>query len=1075
MPRPGNEGHRGAGRVLGALGVPVAEVCLGEQARAPDPLHAPEPDLQRGCRLQPIDRQRRVAAAQRLLGEAEERPGLRLPAVAGEAGLVEICAQGVRRGGLAPMKQHHPEQHQRLLRAPPVTETPPRREGGLEARGRRRPLAEPAEVNAVKLVDPGQRRRVARLLRGAASQAPEGLRRPAHRHEPDRHIEVRAGARELRAGARGPRGAERVQRGIDDQERLILEEIDVREPLVRPGRLQQGGIARARAAPPPPPPRARRGLSSREADHPREHHRHAARHGPARPRHGALQPPAALRHVPHAEVRLAELPLQARRGGRVAPACAARERERERERRVAVGADMERLLPRDHPVARLRLRLARHPPVVREDRRALGRPGVGALDGPRDLTVEQAALGVRELREHGLTELVVREVDAARARLQHRRRNAAGEPGVERVGRREPREHGQIELATGHRREIEQRPDLGRELAEPALQHALHAARRQVARQAGGPDALERPRLGGERPDHLHQKEGVPLGLPPEEAHQIRVTPRGAQHGLAQLGDALLAEPLEPQQRRAGQRPGQRRGLVVPVAGHDEQRHLGRDALQPLQHGQALVPRPVEILEEEDRRSLQPAHERLDGREEPRPRRLRIQGGGRGHGPIEQGRDVGHEPLEDAGLVVRRRAQQAQPAEGAPQDLVRTAVLPRRLPLQDEDIGDERPGAHLPEQARFADAALAPHEPGAAPARARLIERLQQHRELALAPDEPRRLEEAVQDRRGLRRRRQAGRLVEGREGALRARVAILRPLGEQAVQHRGERRRDARRGRIGGAAERPVLEPKVIAPLERPAPREDLEGDHPHRIEVAGLGRRRAGEGLGRHVIQRSPDPPPASRREPALARRRDPEIEHPHTPVGHEHVRRLQVAVNDALPVQVRERLEHLRDQVDLRGERAPSRLLEDRARVLDQLHREIRLPVLVESIVQHADDIGVAQGRERLEFAGHAQAHLDGGIDAELQRSPAARRAGVGADLLERDRAPGQPVHGAIHHPHAPTAEGPVEQIPPADQRLAPIWPHTLTTIGALPPVSTGDRRRSRPSVLCCLHAHPAAPPP
>ena len=55
------------------------------------------------------------------------------------------------------------------------------------------------------------------------------------------------------------------------------------------------------------------------------------------------------------------------------------------------------------------------------------------------------------------------------------------------------------------------------------------------------------------------------------------------------------------------------------------------------------------------------------------------------------------------------------------------------------------------------------------------------------------------------------------------------------------------------------------------------------------------------------------------ALAQRRDAEVEHLHPPVHDHHVPGLEIAVDDAAAVQVGERLERLREQVELAVERA------------------------------------------------------------------------------------------------------------------------------------------------------------
>jgi hypothetical protein len=66
----------------------------------------------------------------------------------------------------------------------------------------------------------------------------------------------------------------------------------------------------------------------------------------------------------------------------------------------------------------------------------------------------------------------------------------------------------------------------------------------------------------------------------------------------------------------------------------------------------------------------------------------------------------------------------------------------------------------------------------------------------------------------------------------------------------------------------------------------------------------------------------------------------------------------MHDAVAMEVGQRIQHLEEQVELHIERLSSRGMDDRHGVDQQGHREERRPVLLESVIEHADDVGVPQ---------------------------------------------------------------------------------------------------------------------
>ena len=86
---------------------------------------------------------------------------------------------------------------------------------------------------------------------------------------------------------------------------------------------------------------------------------------------------------------------------------------------------------------------------------------------------------------------------------------------------------------------------------------------------------------------------------------------------------------------------------------------------------------------------------------------------------------------------------------------------------------------------------------------------------------------------------------------------------------------------------------------------------------------------------------------------RPREAEIEQLHAVLGQEHVRRLQIAVHDAAPVQRFERGENPESQRDgFAGRERPAGQATGERLALEQLHRQKRIPVVLADLEQLTD---------------------------------------------------------------------------------------------------------------------------
>ena len=172
--------------------------------------------------------------------------------------------------------------------------------------------------------------------------------------------------------------------------------------------------------------------------------------------------------------------------------------------------------------------------------------------------------------------------------------------------------------------------------------------------------------------------------------------------------------------------------------------------------------------------------------------------------------------------------------------------------------------------------------------------------------------------------------LVEGDACASRARCRVL-------LEERGEKAPDRRRDAIAPRARHAALA------------RQHLSQQGTERVEIGARILRLAATLLGRHVCRRPAGGGGAAEEE------RHAEVEHLHVALGgQEHVRRLQVAMHDAVRVRVPERAGHLGcDRDDLAGRDRTAREPALERLAVKDLVDEIREPAV--------DDAGVVQGRD------------------------------------------------------------------------------------------------------------------
>jgi hypothetical protein len=255
-------------------------------------------------------------------------------------------------------------------------------------------------------------------------------------------------------------------------------------------------------------------------------------------------------------------------------------------------------------------------------------------------------------------------------------------------------------------------------------------------------------------------------------------------------------------------------------------------------------------------------------------------------------------------------------------------------------------------------------------------------------------------------------RLARERPGGARALAALLR---QRARQHLAERPRQ-----LGAQVEQPrrrVLHVRphlldVALALEDHRAGQRAEQHAAERVDVGARVDLDALRLLRRHVVGRAHRE--ARSRQGFLGggdRLRQPEVgqERVLAPVvaRHEDVRRLDVAVDQPVPVGLVERAGDLADDRD-GARRLERRLgLEDLAQVgaLDVVHGHVQQPVLLAG-VEDLDGVRV----------------VDGGGEPALALEARPELVVLGhrrLDQLERDAAPERQVRGAIHHGHAAAA--------------------------------------------------------
>ena len=745
----------------------------------------------------------------------------------------------------------------------------------------------------------------------------------------------------------------------------------------------------------------------------------------------------------------AELDLELGLGpGRVVEVARRQDRERavEQAHRAGVGRGPEEGGPRGRRPRRLARLVAGLAPVVGE----LRRPGLApALEHGGDPAVQSASLGrldrvEQDLADPGVGELPAPAVDVEDAEVLARRIPAgevvAGDDLIEQVG---------VDVGADHGGVGEQAADLVGQPPEALADRVLDRGRRDLVGQDHVGDAVDRAGAVGQGPQDLDREQRVAGGVADQQLDQVGSGPELADHGHRELGQLVATQPRQVDPFGAGHVGGVGLGR-----GHDQERHRRRGPGQVGEQRGALAAGPVGVVEQQHHRTRRPAEQGLDLVLDLDLQRLRVERRRCEVAEVEQLAEVGQDQAEErpgdvGGLGTQVEDQ--RPERGAPRVVGEPAVADLGA-AQDQRAGDQRGRAQLVEQTRLAGAALADDLPDRAGAAPGPVEGLDQPAALGGAPDEPGAAHDAVAQRVALRHRA-PGRVAEQAQGLPGAGRAPGRVARQQAADQLGEGGQLGHLGRDLGRQVQPGLGRQALAQglalvgaLERVLARQRLERDHAEREQVGRLRRRIAGDHLRCDVADRA-----GGDRAPA-AFEREAEVEDADRAVGDQHVRRLEVAVEDAAPVQVGERLEQLDQEVDPAGEVALGGGEVDRHRAIEQLHRDERLAAGVEAVVEDADDVGVAErgqdpellgqgeGRDPVARAGPVDRGVAGdgrgrGIERRLggaghrRRSPGAGRPhrdgrrGLGrrdGQALERDRPPGQAIGGAEHRTHPATSE-------------------------------------------------------
>jgi hypothetical protein len=413
------------------------------------------------------------------------------------------------------------------------------------------------------------------------------------------------------------------------------------------------------------------------------------------------------------------------------------------------------------------------------------------------------------------------------------------------------------------------------------------------------------------------------------------------------------------------------------------------------------------------------------------------------------------------------RRRDADPRDQAPQDrapdLVRAVGVVGRLAERDRAAADQGVGREVVEEARLAAAGAPDDGQGGAPTGAQLVDGGGQGR----AVGDP-------ADQRGPAQGRAHGLVLVNRaadaeprqdaQGLGRARRSVAGIDREQAIDQLGHRARgvDAELAGRQGQARRSQRDAAALVGARQGVPLgQEFEGDDPGAPQVGGRGRRRAAQDLGRDVAQG------AGRAMIVSALEGQAEVEDPDSPVGDQDVGRLEVAVADAAAMQVVQGAQELSQELELGGDRAAARGAGDRGRTFDHLEHQVRL-VAIEAVVEHRDDVGMAQRGQDAELVGDGEAAeaVEGpgragragrprpalgrppGVAGPVVAGQRAQVADGGAGELDpglgvghprgdrqafdRDRLAGQAIAGPVDRAHPALAELVRERVAPGDHR-------------------------------------------
>ena len=216
---------------------------------------------------------------------------------------------------------------------------------------------------------------------------------------------------------------------------------------------------------------------------------------------------------------------------------------------------------------------------------------------------------------------------------------------------------------------------------------------------------------------------------------------------------------------------------------------------------------------------------------------------------------------------------------------------------------------------------------------------------------------------------------------------------------------------------------------LEREPPGQKLEQDDAHRVEIAAAVDGVAAPLLGRHVVRRAAHD--ARARDGGRLRvglqLREPEVHDLHEVSAaaerlEDHVLGLQIAMHDAQVVRFTEGGEHLAQHVDDASEGQRPLLVRDAREVLapQELHHEVRLPVLGPAEVEHGHRVRMVELARRARFGHEAQGRV-------------LVRKEMGVDDFDGDGTAEGALLGTVDAPHAADADE-VEDVVAARQRLA-----------------------------------------